>query len=110
MSQHDNDTTIRLEGRYISAGPEPTPLNLRCGLVTYREAVFKETRGAGGDVMLSVIEQPSLMVSGLPADFDRSKGDWTHVVSAQLPKREGELLSIIPLGSDRARFVIKYEH
>jgi hypothetical protein len=108
MSQQDDDTTIRLEGRYISAGPEPTPLTLRCGLVTYREAAFRETKGAGGSVMRSVIEQPSLMVSGLPTTFDQLKGDWTHVVSARLPNGEGELVSIMPLTGNRARFVMKF--
>ncbi|MGH1574371.1 hypothetical protein ACRAWG_31605 [Methylobacterium sp. P31] len=84
MSQQDDDT-IRLEARYVSAGDEPPPLTLRCGLVTFRDAVFKETKGADGSAIRSVVEQPSLMVLGLPADFNQSKGDWTHVVSARLP-------------------------
>ena len=108
MSQHANDT-IRLEGRYLGLGDTPS-LTLRCGLVTYRDAAFKETTGAGGDVMRSVIEQPSLMVSGLPTSFDLAKGEWTHVVSALLPNGEAELRSIMPLNGNRARFVIKYEH
>ena len=108
MSQHDDDTTIRLECRYISGRPEPTPLILRCGLVTYREVAFRETKGADGSVMRSVIEQPSLMVSGMPTTFDQLKGNWTHVISPQLPSGVGELASIMPLGSNRARFVIKF--
>jgi hypothetical protein len=35
-------------------------------------------------------------------------GDWTHIVSNLLPNGQGELRSIMPLGSDRARFVIKF--
>jgi hypothetical protein len=89
MSQQDDDTIIRLESRYISARPEPTPLTLRCGLVTYREAAFRGTKGADGSVMRSVIEQSPLMVSALPTTFDQLKSDWTHVVSARLPNGEG---------------------
>jgi len=103
-----SDNTIRLEGRYGSSADEPEPLTLRCNLVTYRDAAFKETKGADGSVMRSVVEQPSLMVSGLPTGFNPAMGDWTHIVSSLLPDGQGELRSIMPLGSDRARFVIKF--
>jgi hypothetical protein len=106
MSHHD-DNTVRLEARYVSSGDEPPPLTLRCGLVTYRDAEFKETKGADGAVMRSVVEQASLMVSGLPDNFNQSKGDWTHIVSGQLPNGQGELLGVIPLSGNRARFTIK---
>ncbi|MGW8788856.1 hypothetical protein [Heyndrickxia sporothermodurans] len=104
---HLDDNTIRLEARYVSSGDEPPPLTLRCGLITYRDAEFKETKGADGAVMRSVVEQASLMVSGLPANFNQSKGDWTHIVSGRLPKGQGELLGVIPLSGNRARFTIK---
>jgi len=105
---HQDDNTVRLEARYVSSGDEPPPLTLRCGLVTYRDAEFKETtKGADGAVMRSVVEQASLMVSGLPANFNQSKGDWTHIVSSQLPNGQGELLGVIPLSGNRARFTIK---
>ncbi|WP_456685738.1 hypothetical protein [Bradyrhizobium sp. P5_C11_2] len=107
MSQQD-DNTIRLEGRYLNARDTLPPLTLRCGLVTYRDAVFKETKGADGTVMRLVVEQPSLMVSGLPADFNQSKGEWTHIVSGRLPNGQGELLGVIPLSGNRARFTIKF--
>ncbi|KQS64021.1 hypothetical protein ASG32_31170 [Methylobacterium sp. Leaf361] len=103
-----SDNTIRLEGRYGSSADEPEPLTLRCNLVTYRDAAFKETKGADGSVMRSVVEQPSLMVSGLPTGFNPAMGDWTHIASNLLPNGQGELRSIMPLGSDRARFVIKF--
>ncbi|WCS25232.1 hypothetical protein LOK46_29650 [Methylobacterium sp. NMS14P] len=102
--------TLRLEGRYTRPEHEPPPLTLLCSSIRYREAEFKETKGAGGDVMRSVTVQPSLEVSGLPADFQQAKGDWTHIICALLPKGEGELVDIVPLGGDRARFVVKYAH
>jgi hypothetical protein len=40
---HQDDSTIRLEARSVASGDEPPALTLRCGLVTYRDAVFKET-------------------------------------------------------------------
>ena len=104
-----SDNTIRLEGHYGSSADDPEPLTLRCNLVTYRDAAFKETKGVDGSVMRSVVEQPSLMVSGLPTGFNPAMGDWTHIVSSLLPNGQGELRSIMPLGSDRARFVIKFE-
>jgi hypothetical protein len=106
---HQDDSTIRLEARSVASGDEPPALTLRCGLVTHRDAVFKETEGADGTVMRSVVEQPSLMVSGLPADFNQSKGAWTHIVSGRLPNGQGELLGIIPLSGNRARFTIKFD-
>ncbi len=59
--------------------------------------------------MRSVVEQPSLMVSGLPTGFNPAMGDWTHIVSNLLPNGQGELRSHHAAGSDRARFVIKFE-
>lgn len=103
-----SDNTIRLEGRYGSSTDVPEPLTLRCNLVTYRDAAFKETKGPDGSVIQSMVEQPSLMVSGLPTGFNPAMGDWTHIVSSLLPDGQGELRSIMPLGSDRARFVIKF--
>ena len=102
--------TLRLEGRYMRAGDEPPPITLNCKSIRYRDAEFKETKGAGGDVMRSVTVQPSLEVSGLPTDFEQAKRDWTHIICALLPKGEGELVDIVPLGGDRARFVVKYSH
>ena len=104
------DNTIHLEGRYFRAEHEPRPLSLRCSSITFHNAVFKETGGADGSVMRSVVEQPSLVASGLPAEFNRAKGDFTHIACDRLPRGEGELIAIEPLNGDRARFVVKYSH
>lgn len=102
--------TLRLEGRYMRAEHELPPITLNCSSIRYRDAEFKETTGARGDVMRSVIAQPFLEVAGLPVDFEPAKRDWTHIICSMLPKGEGELVDIVPLGGDRARFVVKYDH
>lgn len=109
MTEQDDPNTVRLEGRFINAADTP-PLTLRFQSVTYREPGFKDVTGADGYVMRSVIRQPSLIVSGLPADFRQAHGEWTHVVSSRLPNRESELVQVRPLDGDRAEIVVRYQH
>ena len=99
------DTTICLEGRF-SGHRRPPLLLMSSSLITYRCPDFRETLGADGRVIRSMILPASLSALGLPVNFHRTRGQWTHIVCKRLPNGEAILLAIQPIVGDGARFTV----
>lgn len=101
-----DENTIRLECRYDRNRDIP-PRTVTCSAVTYQEPEYSTRTGANGTILRTMIVEAALLAVGLSPDFDRSwKGDWTHVVCSQLPNGEAQLLSILPMDGDGARFMV----
>ncbi len=99
------DTIICLEGRF--SGHRRPPLRLlSSSLITYRDPDFRETLGADGHITRTMILPASLSALGLPANFHRTRGQWTHIVCKRLPRGEALLLAIQPIVGDGARFTV----